>query len=1006
MWEDGMARMVMTGDELPRHLEPRWNYGMIAASIAISLLGAFTSTQLMCQARISLHFSSVLVWTVLGSLTFGFCSIWSLHFVAMLACELDLPIGINVPLTLLSSVLAVLFTFAALASDLLWDRYHRGRKSTSRSLRRKYKSNATAKRSTTTTWEYSSKPLLDSSAQEDEDYGDIAEDSELSPRPDWLHGLSPEADESTLSDTDSQAMSPITPQSTINRDTSHKISPISLNGFSGELPAKTHTLGLRPGMGPISADRGNGRTESTDSMHRASSDRSMSRRSSSFTGSNFGSNGLGSILNVAYRGASPAKNAFITTWEALYHGCTWKHAIKGFLWSLAITSMHYVGIAALRIPNGYFTLDPIFVVLSGLISWAVCHVGCILMSKMETHLAQQFLFAMVATTGVAAMHFTGMQATTFSSTLPPSDERGYPPALAIAIASIAITTCIAANGLLAHAATVSRNKMAEIIWTRRKLWMTIAQKENAEAAAAARSDFIASASHEIRTPLHHLQGYADLMARTELTEEGRMLLCAIQHATKTLSLITNNVLDWSKLEKDAEAACRPIALDIRTVCESILVLLPNKDDENEAEVMVVVAQNVPRTLFLDEIYMHRILMNLLSNALKFTRSGYILLVIEVNNGELIATVKDTGCGVPPSFLPQLFEPFKQAQTRGSQRGTGLGLSIIKQLLHKMQGTIDVESRHPETTGVEDGQTGSSFTIKIPLQLSGTPPQKLSEADELPNVAIFRGKNERYIEGISTAWEKYGFNVIMVTTYSDLSEFRFKYVWAESSFLLQNPTDLNRLLKQDRWTVLVPYDTQETLRQIPGLQSASHFVPLQKPLVWHSFQQRIDLARQSSPKISLGRTVRFASKVNIVSNDQHNQSEEESTSKDLVILLVEDNPINQKLGKKMLTSLGYQVLIAADGEEAITQLVEHDATIDAVLMDQSMPRKDGITATREIRAMEEAGLLSRKRPIIALTAVVSAESQTLFRSAGATDFLAKPLSLFKLEQTLATHLPAR
>jgi len=109
---------------------------------------------------------------------------------------------------------------------------------------------------------------------------------------------------------------------------------------------------------------------------------------------------------------------------------------------------------------------------------------------------------------------------------------------------------------------------------------------------------------------------------------------------------------------------------------------------------------------------------------------------------------------------------------------------------------------------------------------------------------------------------------------------------------------------------------------------------------------------------------------------------------------------------MLASLGYQVLVAADGEEAITQIVEHDTMIDAVLMDQSMPRKDGIMATREIRAMEEAGLLSRKRPIIALTAVVSSESQTLFRSAGATDFLAKPLSLHQLEKTLTAHLPGR
>ena len=910
MLEDGTARMVMPGDELLRHLEPRWNYGMIAASIAISLLGAFTSTQLMCQARISLHFSSVLVWTILGSLAFGFCSIWSLHFVAMLACELDLPIGIDVPLTLLSSVLAVLFTFAALASDLLWDRYNRGRKSKSRSSRRKHRSSASTKRSSTTMWEYSSKPLLDHSAQEDEDYSDIVENPELPPRPDWLHEFPLEADENALSDSDSRPMSPVITQPAINGDAAQKISPAPLNGFPGELLAKARAHSPRPGIEPTPAIHGNGTTESTNSMHRTMSDRSMSRRSSSFTGSNFGSGGFGSILNVAYRGASPAKNAFIATWEALYYGCTWKHAIKGFWWSLAITSMHYVGISALRIPNGYSTLDPIFVVLSGLISWAVCHVGCILMSKMETNLGQQFLFSIVATIGVAAMHFTGMQATTFSSTSPPSDERGYPPALAIAIASIAITTCIAANGLLAHAATVSRNKMAEIIWTRRKLWMTIAQKENAEAAAAARSDFIASASHEIRTPLHHLQGYSDLMARTELTEEGRMLLCAIQTATKTLSLsmsdglnrswvnanlfaVTNNVLDWSKLEKDAEAACRPVALDIRTVCESILVLLPNKDDENEAEVMVVVAPNVPRTLFLDEIYIHRILMNLLSNALKFTRSGYILLMIEVNDGDLIATVKDTGCGVPLSFLPQLFEPFKQAQTRGSQRGTGLGLSIIKQLLHKMQGTIEVESRHLETIGVQDGQTGSTFTIKIPLQqLFSTPEQELVEIDALPNVAIFRGKNQQYAEGISTAWEKFGYNVINVTGYSDISEIECKYVWAESSFLIQNPTDLTRLLAQDRWPVLVPYDTQETLRQIPGLLAATHFIPLQKPLVWHLFQQRIDLASQPSQKGSLGRTVRFASKVDILSHDQNNQTQEVSTSNGLVILLVEDNPVCQ------------------------------------------------------------------------------------------------------------------
>lgn len=104
------------------------------------------------------------------------------------------------------------------------------------------------------------------------------------------------------------------------------------------------------------------------------------------------------------------------------------------------------------------------------------------------------------------------------------------------IASVAIFTCMASTGLLAHSATIARDKLAEVLYTRRRLWAAIAQKESAEAAAAARSEFIASASHEIRTPLHQLQGYADLLSRSELKEEERQLLLAIQHATRSLAM--------------------------------------------------------------------------------------------------------------------------------------------------------------------------------------------------------------------------------------------------------------------------------------------------------------------------------------------------------------------------------------------------------------------------------------------------------------------------------------
>jgi signal transduction histidine kinase len=129
-----------------------------------------------------------------------------------------------------------------------------------------------------------------------------------------------------------------------------------------------------------------------------------------------------------------------------------------------------------------------------------------------------------------------MYACSFWSTEAPSSKRGYPVELPVVIASVAIFTCMASTGLLAHSATLARDKLAEVLYTRRRLWAAIAQKENAEAAAAARIEFIASASHEIRTPLHQLQGYADLLSKSELSKEDRQLLLAIQHATRSLGM--------------------------------------------------------------------------------------------------------------------------------------------------------------------------------------------------------------------------------------------------------------------------------------------------------------------------------------------------------------------------------------------------------------------------------------------------------------------------------------
>ena len=270
----------------------------------------------------------------------------------MLACELDLPISIDVGLTVLSSILAVVFTFIALGSDLLarirWDcRLRRPRKI--RNARNRHKLDRPSEANGGPEREPVSADLEEINSNDD------GGDEEINEGVGLLHD-----------DADRQAKM--------------KLHDPKSNG-----PLATVAL----------------------EESQISSDSSASRRSS-FASSANSSHGLANIVNIAQRRAMPAKNAFKATAEALYDGFTVVNMIKGFLWSLAITGMHYVGIAALRVPQGYYTLNVYLVVLSAIISWIVCLVGVIMMSCMETHLAQQLLFSVVASVGVAAMHFTGM----------------------------------------------------------------------------------------------------------------------------------------------------------------------------------------------------------------------------------------------------------------------------------------------------------------------------------------------------------------------------------------------------------------------------------------------------------------------------------------------------------------------------------------------------------------------------------------------------------------------
>jgi hypothetical protein len=329
---------------------------------------------------------------------------------------------------------------------------------------------------------------------------------------------------------------------------------------------------------------------------------------------------------------------------------------------------------------------------------------------------------------------------------------------------------------------------------------------------------------------------------------------------------------------------------MRSVFESILVLLPHQDEQNDVEVLAVVEPSVPESLLLDEAYIQRILVNLLSNALKFTSNGFVMLSLEMEDGDLIAKVRDSGAGIPSSFVPRLFEPFSQAKTRGTQRGTGLGLSIVRQLLKKMQGDISVESRHVDD-GFSPNETGTTFTIRIPVQMSPATQLASRHNMEPSTVALF-SPPPRLLEGLKIAWQLFGYETVVVHHYSELANYQIKYAWTDFRYLSENSECLRYLLSQEHLTTFVPFEHQESLQHLPGVLSAPHFVPLPKPLIWHTFYKRIAIASQAAAAIKNPPPVEASPKIEVRNGWQKLRPEEESVTPGTVnILLVEDNAVS-------------------------------------------------------------------------------------------------------------------
>lgn len=391
-----------------REIHPEWDYRLVAASIAVSFIGAFTSTQLMCSARVAKSSLAVFVWIAGSSFVFGFCGIWALHEVAMLACVMDVHVGIDPLRTILSALLATIFTFAALGSGPFQERFREKRRKDRRSwLRRRqteqlecgaFATSDEERPSTTSVPDghyernqsmcYPTKNSIKRDFTSRATETDVAIDTEL-----YL-----EEDENDADTRSDSALLSTQPSRIGRRDIEH----------AEHLGEVSWSEVLKHGLLTIvGVDDGSDESRN-DNIRSAAGPPALTRYSTSATGASATSFGMGHVLRPRSSQATGGRNILKNTLIPLWAGCTIITAIRGFWWSLALISMHYVGMLGLMIPEGYILFQPVVVLLSALISWVVCCIGCILMAHMETHLMQQLLFSIVATSGVAAMHFTGM----------------------------------------------------------------------------------------------------------------------------------------------------------------------------------------------------------------------------------------------------------------------------------------------------------------------------------------------------------------------------------------------------------------------------------------------------------------------------------------------------------------------------------------------------------------------------------------------------------------------